>query len=102
MSAAKGLIAMLLRSSGTFSEAVQSSRLQIGFLVFPRITQLDLTGPVQVFSSQPDVDVHLIWKRLEPVPSDTVITLMPTITWQECPQLELSGINRRKRPTVVG
>lgn len=65
------------------------SRLQIGFLVFPRITQLDLTGPVQVFSSMPDADVHLIWKRPEPVPSDTVITLMPTITFADCPQLDV-------------
>ena len=30
-----------------------SDPLQIGFLVFPNVTQLDLTGPVQVFSSVP-------------------------------------------------
>lgn len=66
-----------------------SSRLQIGFLIFPHITQLDLTGPVQVFSSVPDADVHLIWKRSEPIPSDSVITLMPTITFADCPQLDV-------------
>lgn len=65
------------------------SRLQIGFLVFPRITQLDMTGPVQVFSSLPDVDVHLVWKRIEAVSSDCVITLMPTVTFAECPQLDV-------------
>lgn len=66
-----------------------SSPLQIGFLIFPRITQLDLTGPVQVFSSVPDAEVHLIWKRVEPIPSDSVITLMPTITFADCPQLDV-------------
>lgn len=66
-----------------------SSRLQIGFLIFPRITQLDLTGPVQVFSSVLGADVHLIWKRIEPVPSDTVLTLTPTITLADCPQLDV-------------
>ena len=66
-----------------------SSQLQIGFLVFPRITQLDLTGPVQVFSSLPNADVHLIWKQREPVSSDTVITLMPTTTFADCPQLDV-------------
>ena len=63
--------------------------LQVGFLIFPRVTQLDLTGPVQVFSSVPDVDVHLIWKRLELVPSDSVLSLTPTTTFAQCPQLDV-------------
>ena len=66
-----------------------SSRFQIGLVIFPRLTQLDLTGPVQVFSTMPEADIHLIWKRLEPVPSDSVITLMPTITFADCPQLDV-------------
>src|SRR3954454_4342968 len=66
-----------------------SKPLQIGLLVFPRVTQLDLTGPAQVFSSLPDVTVHLVWKRIEPVPSDSVIMLTPTITFADCPQLDV-------------
>lgn len=63
--------------------------LQIGMLTFPQVTQLDLTGPVQVFSSAPDTHVHLIWKRIEPVPSDSVLTLTPTVTFADCPQLDV-------------
>jgi cyclohexyl-isocyanide hydratase len=70
-------------------EVDMSGPLQIGLLVFPRVTQLDLTGPAQVFSSLPDVSVHLIWKRIEPIPSDSVITLTPTITFADCPQLDV-------------
>jgi cyclohexyl-isocyanide hydratase len=66
-----------------------SAPLQIGLLVFPRVTQLDLTGPVQVFSSVPGAQVHLIWKRIEPVPSDSVLVLTPTITFADCPQLDV-------------
>ncbi len=44
-----------------------SAPLQIGIVLFPRVTQLDFTGPLQVFSSVPDAQVHLIWKRIEPV-----------------------------------
>ncbi|WP_338314364.1 DJ-1/PfpI family protein, partial [Bradyrhizobium sp. TM239] len=55
----------------------------------PRVTQLDLTGPAQVFSSLPDVTVHLVWKRIEPVPSDSVIALTPTVTFADCPQLDV-------------
>jgi cyclohexyl-isocyanide hydratase len=76
-----------------------SAPLHIGLLLFPRLTQLDLTGPLQVFASLPGATVHLIWKRVEPVPSDTVLMLMPTTSFADCPQLDVicvpggSGIN---------
>ncbi|MGE0769447.1 MAG: DJ-1/PfpI family protein [Hyphomicrobiaceae bacterium] len=66
-----------------------SSSLQIGFLVFPQITQLDFTGPLQVFSRVPGAKVHLIWKSLEPVQSDTVLSITPTVTFACCPQLDV-------------
>jgi cyclohexyl-isocyanide hydratase len=66
-----------------------SAPLQIGMLVFPKVTQLDLTGPVQVFSSVPGAKLHLIWKRIEPVASDSVLTLTPTTTFADCPQLDV-------------
>jgi cyclohexyl-isocyanide hydratase len=66
-----------------------SAPLQIGLVIFPRVTQLDLTGPLQVFSSVPGAKVHLIWKRLEPVVSDSVLVLTPTVTLAECPQLDV-------------
>ena len=55
-----------------------SAPLQIGIVLFPRVTQLDFTGPLQVFSSVPDAQVHLIWKRIEPVTSDSVMMITPT------------------------
>jgi cyclohexyl-isocyanide hydratase len=66
-----------------------STPLQIGLVIFPKVTQLDLTGPLQVFSSVPGARVHLIWKRIEPVASDTVLTLTPTMTFADCPQLDV-------------
>jgi cyclohexyl-isocyanide hydratase len=66
-----------------------STPLQIGLLVFPKVTQLDLTGPLQVFSSVPGAKVHLVWKRIEPVPSDTALALTPTISFADCPQLDV-------------
>lgn len=66
-----------------------SEVFQIGFLVFPKVTQLDLTGPLQVLSRVPGARVHLVWKRIEPVPSDAVLALLPTITYDDCPQLDV-------------
>jgi len=63
--------------------------LQIGILLFPKVTQLDFTGPLQVFSSVPGAKIHLIWKRIEPVPSDSVMMLTPTVTFPDCPQLDV-------------
>jgi cyclohexyl-isocyanide hydratase len=63
--------------------------LQIGLLVFPKVTQLDLTGPLQVFSSLPGAEVHLVWKRIEPVPTDTVLVLTPTMSFADCPPLDV-------------
>ncbi|WP_180899909.1 DJ-1/PfpI family protein [Martelella soudanensis] len=63
--------------------------LQIGLLVFPNITQLDMTGPLQVFASHPDAEVHLLWKSLDPVQSDTPLFITPTMTLADCPPLDV-------------
>jgi cyclohexyl-isocyanide hydratase len=63
--------------------------LQIGIVVFPKVTQLDFTSPLQVFSGLPDTNVHLIWKRIEPVASDTALTILPTKSFADCPPLDV-------------
>src|ERR1700761_6560921 len=66
-----------------------STPLQIGLMIFPKVTQLDMTGPLQVFAAVPGAKLHLIWKRIEPVPSDSVMTLTPTTSFADCPQLDV-------------
>ena len=63
--------------------------LTIGMLVFPRMTQLDLTGPYEAFARIPGAKVHLLWKRKEPVTSDTGLSLLPTMTFADCPPLDV-------------
>jgi cyclohexyl-isocyanide hydratase len=63
--------------------------LQIGLLVFPRLTQLDLTGPFEAFARIPDATVHLVAKTMDPVTSDVGLILTPTITLAECPDLDV-------------
>jgi cyclohexyl-isocyanide hydratase len=64
-------------------------KTQIGLLIFPRMTQLDMTGPFEVFARIPNAAVHLIWKRKEPVVCDTGLTLQPTMTFSDCPKLDV-------------
>ncbi len=64
-------------------------QFQIGLLLFPRLTQLDLTGPYEVFIRFPDTDVHLVSKTLDPVVADGGMRLLPSTTFAECPKLDL-------------
>jgi cyclohexyl-isocyanide hydratase len=66
-----------------------AASLSIAFVLFPHVTQLDLTGPLQVLSSVPDATLHLVWKSIEPVPTDSVLTLLPTTTFADCPQCDV-------------
>ena len=61
----------------------------IGILVFPGVQQLDLTGPYEVFASLPDAKVHLIWKDRGQITSATGLVLIPTMTFGECPKLDV-------------
>lgn len=54
--------------------------VHIVFLLFPNVTQLDLTGPAQVLSRLGNAKVDLVWKTLEPVPTDAGFSIMPTAT----------------------
>ena len=62
---------------------------RIGLLLFPDITQLDMTGPYEVFTKFPEAEVRLIWKTLEPVKVGGGMRIVPDTTFAECPQLDL-------------
>jgi len=63
--------------------------LHIGFLLFPKVQQLDLTGPYDVLASLPDARIHLIWKDLAPITSSTGLVFTPTTTFEDCPPLDV-------------
>lgn len=63
--------------------------LTVGMLVFPKVQQLDLTGPYEVFASIPGAEVRLIWKDLEPIVSATGLVLLPDTEMERCPQLDV-------------
>ena len=62
---------------------------EIGLLLFPDITQLDLTGPYEVFIKFPDAKVRLIWKSLDPVTAGGGMRILPDTSFADCPQLDL-------------
>lgn len=57
--------------------------LQIGMVIFPRMTLLDLAGPqLALFGHGP---IHLLAETLDPVMTDSGIAILPTTTFDDCP-----------------
>jgi len=63
--------------------------LEIGFLAFPRLTQLDLTGPYEVLSRVPGARVHVLAREPGPIVAEGGLQLLPTGTLAEAPPLDV-------------
>lgn len=59
------------------------SPIRVAFLLFPNVTQLDLTGPAQVLSRLGNVTIDLVAKNAAPVMTDAQFTLTPTATFAD-------------------
>jgi cyclohexyl-isocyanide hydratase len=65
------------------------SLFNVGFVIFPELTQLDFTGPQQVLARLPNSAMHIVAKSPAAVPSDSGLGLVPTHTFEHCPSLDL-------------
>lgn len=63
--------------------------MNISFLLFPQVTQLDLTGPAQVLSRLPDARIELVAKTLEQAPTDAGFPLLPSATFETAHQPDI-------------
>jgi cyclohexyl-isocyanide hydratase len=61
----------------------------IGMLIFPRLTQLDMTGPYEVLARLPNTTVDLVARSLDPVTTDRGMQIVPTVTYATCPPLDV-------------
>lgn len=62
---------------------------RIAFLLFPNVTQLDLTGPAQILSRLGEAQVDLVWKTRNPVPTDAGFSILPTAIFAEVPYADI-------------
>lgn len=63
--------------------------MHIAFLLFPGLTQLDLTGPAQFLSRLPGARVDLVWASRDPVPSDAGFSILPTASFGDVPTADI-------------
>jgi cyclohexyl-isocyanide hydratase len=72
-----------------FDNDIPMTQIQIGFLIYPGVVQLDVMAAHQVLAFPPQTEVHLVGTTLEPVISNEGVTLTPTTTLADCPPLDL-------------
>ena len=68
---------------------MSETALRSGMLVFPNMTQLDLTGPYEILARMPGSESRLIWKTMEPVRTEHGLTILPQATFADCGPLNL-------------
>lgn len=66
-----------------------TTSLRVVALLLPDCTQLDLTGPAQVFARLPGAEVHLAWRDTEPVATDCGWSIVPTTTLADAPPADV-------------
>jgi cyclohexyl-isocyanide hydratase len=63
--------------------------IHVGMLLYPDLTQLDLTGPFELLHRVPGVQVHLVWKDTRPVAAGSGLSILPNATLDGVPDLDV-------------
>ena len=61
----------------------------IGMLIFPDMTQLDFTGPYEVFGQMPGAEIKVISTSMEPVAARGGLRFLPDTTLDNAPPLDV-------------
>jgi cyclohexyl-isocyanide hydratase len=71
------------------SERDETESFSVGMVLFEGVTQLDLTGPYEVFARMPRTRVWLIAPSLTPVRTEWGMRIVPDATFDTAPPLDL-------------
>lgn len=63
--------------------------MNVTMLLYPRLTQLDLTGPFEVMARFSELKLHLVWKTPDPVRDANGLAIVPTHTFSTCPPADI-------------
>ena len=72
-------------------------QIRVGQIVFPRMDQMDLTGPFAVFARLPNAKVQLLWKNTEPVRDQSGLGIVPDASLAEAGEIDLLVVPGRRR-----
>ena len=63
--------------------------LSVGLVLFDGVTQLDFTGPYEVFSRMPGAKVHLVAESMAPLRTEFGLMISPDATFDDAPALDV-------------
>lgn len=69
--------------------ARQANHLTIGALIFPRMDQIDFTGPFEVLSRIPNSTIHVVAKTKSPIRDIQGLILTPEWSIAEAPEFDV-------------
>lgn len=61
----------------------------VGLVFYPGMTALDIIGPQTVFNALPGIQIHRLWKTLDPIQTDDGMRIIPDTTFDHCPPLDI-------------
>ena len=67
----------------------EAGKVSVGMVLVPDLTQLDLTGPYEVFARTPGATVHLLASSLEPVRAEGGLAIVPNVAFADAPHLDV-------------
>jgi cyclohexyl-isocyanide hydratase len=67
----------------------ENAFITIGVILFPRMDQMDFTGPFEVFCRLPNSAIHLLAKTRAPITDAHGLILAPEMEFSACPPLDL-------------
>ena len=68
---------------------MNQDRTTIGMVMFPDMTQLDFTGPYEIFVRMPGAKVHLLAADMAPVRTQHGLTLLPDTAFADAPPCDI-------------
>ena len=78
-----------LEAMNRYAALLGGPKVKVAMLVYPGMFLQDLVGPLAVFESLMNKEVHLVWKNLDPVGNEKdpqpLIPVRPTTTFAQCP-----------------
>jgi len=73
----------------TMANSHEPSTFSVGMILFPNLTQLDLTGPYEVFVRLPETRVYLIGAELAPIRAEHGLMIGVDTTFDRAPALDI-------------
>ena len=67
----------------------RTTSLAIGMILFPNLSQLDFTGPYEVFSRLLNAKIYLLAPTLDPIYSESNFPLLPNTSFEQSPILDV-------------